>query len=378
MTSRSLAKPTDITSLDRSIADAESGAMVVWRGERIAFPALPERIARIDDRHERDRLFSAYLEALEALNPRYEDRLQRWASAGEQLTAGLEVDPVGLAADLERFVLHSETPYYAALRRYLALIDIEQGDATVADVWHIARGATWTRWFGAREVRRAVAAVGRDLADPGGGEHEGWLAAEDQLGAGSSGASLPGAAVGAAYRTLAGSPEWAAQEIGVAAAEVVPYVDFAAFVRLWRIRRAIGELQYELRLSSNPDPALARAYYSGIVGHMTGVMVPEAAYLHVLSAPFESAQRLAVEILAADLVEVLEGRYGPTWWRSAEATGLIGGIGATASVGDALAQLGYDALDWRPLLRQIRTRLIGEMSGYGGPNITTRAGTRKV
>jgi hypothetical protein len=44
----------------------------------------------------------------------------------------------------------------------------------------------------------------------------------------------------------------------------------------------------------------------------------------------------------------------------------------------ALARLGYDVLDWRPVLRHIRTRLIGEMSGYGGPNITTRAGTRKV
>jgi hypothetical protein len=49
-----------------------------------------------------------------------------------------------------------------------------------------------------------------------------------------------------------------------------------------------------------------------------------------------------------------------------------------SSIADALAYLGYDALDWRPVLRQIRTRLIGEMSGYGGPNITTRAGTRKV
>ena len=40
--------------------------------------------------------------------------------------------------------------------------------------------------------------------------------------------------------------------------------------------------------------------------------------------------------------------------------------------------LGYDHLDWRPVLRQIRAQLIGEMSGYGGPNITTRAGSRKV
>ena len=45
---------------------------------------------------------------------------------------------------------------------------------------------------------------------------------------------------------------------------------------------------------------------------------------------------------------------------------------------DVVAHLGYDHLDWRPVLRQIRAQLIGEMSGYGGPNITTRAGTRKV
>ena len=39
---------------------------------------------------------------------------------------------------------------------------------------------------------------------------------------------------------------------------------------------------------------------------------------------------------------------------------------------------GMIRLDWRPVVRQIRAKLIGEMSGYGGPNITTRAGTRKV
>jgi hypothetical protein len=53
-------------------------------------------------------------------------------------------------------------------------------------------------------------------------------------------------------------------------------------------------------------------------------------------------------------------------------------VGSAAGIDDAVAELGYDAWDWRPVLRQIRTRLIGEMSGYGGPNITTRAGTRKV
>jgi hypothetical protein len=375
MTTRSLASPHTTGALDRSIAEAESQAVVVWRGERIAFPALPERIARLEDRDERDRLFTQYLEALEALNERGEERLSARAVAADARAGELEVEPATLAADLERFVLHSETPYYAALRRYLAMIDIEQGDATAADVWHIVRGASWTRWFGPREVSRGLAAVGREPVDDG---IEGWLAAEAGLAGDARREALTAAAVDAAYRTLAGSPEWAAQEIGVVAGEVVPYVDFAAFVRLWRLRRAIGLLQYELRLESSPDPALARAYYGGILSHMTGVLVPEAEYLHAVRTPYDSARQLVVEILAADLVEVLEGRSGPTWWRSSEASGLIEAVGSATSVGDALAQLGYDALDWRPLLRQIRTRLIGEMSGYGGPNITTRAGTRKV
>ena len=70
---------------------------------------------------------------------------------------------------------------------------------------------------------------------------------------------------------------------------------------------------------------------------------------------------------------------GPISPGAAPAAGeLAAAVASAPSTTDALAQLGYDALDWRPVLRQIRTRLIGEMSGYGGPNITTRAGTRKV
>ena len=79
-----------------------------------------------------------------------------------------------------------------------------------------------------------------------------------------------------------------------------------------------------------------------------------------------------------DEASAVVGRDVATWWRDPSAADLVSGFGETASVRDALAYLGYDALDWRPVLRQIRTRLIGEMSGYGGPNITTRAGTRKV
>jgi hypothetical protein len=376
MTTSSSRTPARVEAQERSLAPVETEAVVVWRGERLPFHAMPERIARADDRQERDRLFGAYLEALEALDPRHEGRLAGRAGPDEA-AASVGVHPAELAADLEGFVLHTETPYYAALRRYLALIDIEQGDATVADVWHIARGASWTRWFGERETRRAVEATGRHPAASGG--LEGWLAAERMLRGDDDSAGVGGAAVGAAHATLIGSPEWVGSELGVAAAEVVPYVDFVTFVRLWRLRHAIGDLQYELRLAGMTDPEVTRAYYSGIVGHMTGVLVPEQMYLVALEGePFGPARLLAVEILGTGLVTILEGRHGPTWWRDAAAGELVAAVGAATSAEDVLARLGYDALDWRPVLRQIRTRLIGQMSGYGGPNITTRAGTRKV
>ena len=74
----------------------------------------------------------------------------------------------------------------------------------------------------------------------------------------------------------------------------------------------------------------------------------------------------------------LRSRFGAAWWRRAEAGAALRELAASPTPQDEVAQVGYDRLDWRPVLRQIRTQLIGEMSGYGGPNITTRAGTRKV
>jgi hypothetical protein len=372
MTEPSTSTPALVEDGSLAVA-AAADAVIIWRGERLSLPALRERLAYTDDRDEREGLFRSYREALEALNPRFAGRLAGRTLDASPATWGL--DPSALATELQRLMLHTETPYFAALRRYLALIDIEQGDGTVADLWHIERGGAWTQWFGAREVARATTAAGRRGAQDVGGS---WLAAEHILRA-DAGSGPGSSAASAAYATLTGSPAWVEQELGMAAEEVIPFVDFATFVRAWRLREAIGMLHYELRLATDVEPALARTYYGGIVGHTIGVLVPEEMYLVALGTePYGSVRDVAAELLAACLVEELEGRHGATWWREPSAHDLVGAVAAAPSVDDALAEVGYDALDWRPVLRQIRTRLIGEMSGYGGPNITTRAGTRKL
>jgi hypothetical protein len=363
--------------LDLAIAGAEASTIVIWRGARLPLTEVPEQIARISVRVGRELLYGSYVEALEALNPLYARRVTLWIAEGDTVPEA-HGDPAALFAELTRLGLHLETPYYAALRRYLALIGIEQGDASEADLWHVLRGSSWAHWFGERETARALAATFRAAESQPGGL-DGWRAAEaDLTGAVTANDPTVRLAIGRAYATLVGSPEWLAAELHVNPEGVAQFVDFAAFVRVWRLRRQIALLGYEQRLYEADDPALQRAYYAGLVGHQTGVAVAEAGYLAAVPRPYASADELRTTILASMLVEALERRHGLHWWRDPAAQQLVDRVAATASLADAVAELGYDGLDWRPVLRQIRTRLIGEMSGYGGPNITTRAGTRKV
>jgi hypothetical protein len=379
VTSRALARkrPLATPDLDARIAAARARTLVLWRGERMMLEAVPERIARLDDRMAREGAYATYADALESLNPLYVDRLDAWRDAGDvaALFAAGGTDPAALAAGLARLTFNIETPYYAALRRYLALVGIEQGDASEADLWYIERGSSWSSWFGQREVHRALAAARRapvEVADV-----DGWRAAAAQL-RGQASDAVGTSIVGAAFETLIADAGWLTAEIGMGADDVTAFIDFATFARLLHLRRAQAVLTYELRLYPSTDVAVQRAYYAGIIGHLVGATASEAGYLAAIDRPFGSVGRLETALLGAMLVEVLEERHGPRWWGDPDAGGLIERVGAAPSVKDTLAVLGYDGLDWRPVLRQIRTRLIGEMSGYGGPNITTRAGTRKV
>ena len=381
--SRTPALRLDTPELDVAIAAAEQGAIVVWRGERIPLAALPQRIARTDGRQERDGLYAGWIDALEALNPLYRERFAAWrhravGRGGDDLAASVAVgiDIEALALELELLAIQSETEYYAALRRYLALIGIEQGDATLADLWHLERGASWSQWFGERDLNRAAAEAGRDASGTAHGG--GWRSGESGLAGSAPTSSLVAAAVGELYGSLVGDPGWLRRALRMAPAEVATFADFVGFVRLGRLRRSLSLVQYEMRLYRTDDEPLQRAYFSGIVGHMIGVSVPDAAFLHDVGAPFSSVADVERTMLAGAMAERLESRFGPEWWANDEARAFTAELGDVTSTKDALAQLGYDALDWRPVLRQIRTRLIGEMSGYGGPNITTRAGTRKV
>jgi hypothetical protein len=430
-----------IAGMTDAIGTAEATAVVVWRGESIPYRALRNRIRDISGRAERNALYASYLEAEEALNPMRRERFERIGGLARELgyTDYVELvrttrgfDPDQLGAEIRAFLADSETPYFAALRRYLARIEIEQGDASLADLWYLLRGSGWDNWFDGRRLvevlESTLRGLGIDLRNQAGATldvearpnksprafvavvnaprdvrlviqpHGGWddygavlheaghlehfLHVDPHLPV--SQRELGDASVTEGYamtfERLLGRPAWLTERLGMPLEHAVAFADFWSLRYLNIQRLTAARHLHELRMHRGGDDAVHRATYSGLAGLLTGVREPEERYLQFDDGMY-AANYLRSFMLDAALTDHLTVRHGETWWRSPAAGETLKrawhrGAGWTAE--QVVAHLGYDSLDWRPVVRQIRAKLIGEMSGYGGPNITTRAGTRKV
>jgi hypothetical protein len=431
-----------VSGISDRIAAAESTAAIIWRGERIGYRQASIRVADISDRSERNALDDRYRMAIDAINPLRQERWTRLHEQARQLGAAdyvelirdaTGIDHDGLAAGASTFLRESENMYYAALRRYLALIEIEGGDATLADLAHLLRGRGWDQYFAPGRLMPVVAdtlaELGIDLATQTGttldlevrpaksprafcvpirvpgdvrlvvqprGGHEDFDGTLHEMGHLQHFAHISDGLAPAdryigdesvtegwafLFQYLLAAPAWLADELGMPSEAIPGWLDFGAFRKLYYLRRYAAKLLYELRLHRAGDWTIHRAEYAGLLGLLTGVQTPDAKYLADVDDGLYAAKYLRAWLLEASISTALADQFGPTWWRTAEAGDLLRGMwrdGLGPSAEDVVAALGYDHLDWRPVMRQIRAQLIGEMSGYGGPNITTRAGSRKV
>jgi hypothetical protein len=431
-----------VSDLTDAVETAQARAIVVWRGERMPYRDVWNRATDIAHRAERNALARSYYDAVEAINPLRQERFERMAEAVRALgyadtsdmvrrTAGF--DPEELAADQRAFLADSETSYFAALRRFLAEIDIEQGDASLVDLARILRGAGWDAWFPARgmlpALRGTLAGMGIDLdtqraitldverrerksprafcapihvpddvrlvIQPRGGwddyaaalheaghaEHFAHVARDLPVAFRRLGDDSLTEGYGMLLELLVGDPAWLMEHIGMPEGEALAFADFHAFWSLAGLRKRAANLLYELAVHRGSDPDLAREQYAGMIGLSLGVRTAPEDYLDAIDDNLYVARYVRADMVQGSLGAWLKTSFGAAWWRSPDAGAALRrswSRGQQWGAQDVVAHLGYDRLDWRPVLRQIRTRLIGEMSGYGGPNITTRAGTRKV
>jgi hypothetical protein len=429
------------SELTDAIGTAQATAVVVWRGESIPYRGLRNRISEISGRAERNALYASYLEAEEALNPVRRQRFERigelarelgYADYVELIKATRGFDPDALGAHVRDFLAESETPYFAALRRYLARIEIEQGDASLADLWYLMRGSGWDNWFDGRRVLAVLESTLRGLGielrgQPGAtldvearpnksprafvsvvsaprdvrlviqprggwddygavlheaGHLEHFLHVDPKLPVSlrELGDSSVSEGYAMTFERLLAEPAWLVEQLGMPDEHAVAFADFYSLYHLVLLRSLAARHLHELRMHRGGDAAVHRATYAGLAGLLTGVREPEERYL-VIDDGMYAASYLRCFMLDAALTDHLVAGHGETWWRSAAAGETLKRAwsrGQEWNAEQVVAHLGYDSLDWRPVVRQIRAKLIGEMSGYGGPNITTRAGTRKV
>ena len=163
--------------------------------------------------------------------------------------------------------------------------------------------------------------------------------------------------------------------------EIAGWLDFAAFRKLYMLRRYVAQLLYEIRLHTDGSAPSHRAYYAGLLGLLTGVQTAEEPYLADVDDHFYSARYLRAWMLEGTLADAMRTAHGEWWWTSAEAGDTLRRSWQGDRSGMRMTWLRISGMiisTGEPVLRRIQTQLIGEMSGYGGPNITTRAGTRKV
>ena len=431
-----------VAALTEEVETTESRAVIVWRGERIPFRQAWNRAADVANRAERNALAASYYEAVEAINPLRQERLAAtratvralgYADVPEMVAATAGFDPDELAAEMRAFLADSETVYFAALRRNLAEIDIEGGDASKVDLAHIIRGASWDRWFDAHAMvptlERTLSGLGIDLASqpsimidvqprpqksprafcapvrvpddvrlviqPRGGwddyaallheaghaEHFAHVARDLPVPYRLLGDNSLTEGYGHLFESLVGEPAWLRGIIGMPQADALAFADFSAFWYLHLLRRLAAGLIYELSLHRTDDVGLTREQWAGMLGLTLGVRYAPEEFLAEVDDGLYAARYIRSVMVEGSLGAWLRGNHGEAWWgnpAAGEALRRSWSRGQQWNAQDVVAHLGYDRLDWRPVLRQIRTLLIGEMSGYGGPNITTRAGTRKV
>jgi hypothetical protein len=176
------------------------------------------------------------------------------------------------------------------------------------------------------------------------------------------------------FQYLVADPEWLAGELRMPRDAIAGWLDFGAFRKLYFLRRYGAKLLYELRLHRGGErwcSARVRRFL-GLRGPHAGRELPGGRRRRLCAARYlRGAWRRPACRPSCGI-----GRR--RWWRPMPRFSVTVAAGLGPSAEDVVASLGYDHLDWRPVLRQIRAQLIGAMSGYGGPNITTRAGSRKV
>lgn len=124
------------------------------------------------------------------------------------------------------------------------------------------------------------------------------------------------------FESLTNTPRWLVDVLRVPMREAEKYRRFAAFNKLWLLRRYIAKLQYELHLHDEGPVGMETAYRE-ILGDALHVAIPPERYLDDVDDAFYVAGYLRAWVFEVQLRHFLREQFGEGWYESRDAGGFL-------------------------------------------------------
>lgn len=403
--------------LTQAITNAELNATVEWKEQPVPYRNVRTLLVRESDYERRHDLDERALAVLVKQNALRVERLEIEHAAAKRLgfpsyRAMIEQlrgwDLVILSKALEPFVQETDGAYEEKLGRYLSDARVPRGKANRSDVDFVLRAPEYDTLFpGSQSVRvfeRAVAGMGLPLnstpglhidaeprplksprafcepvrvpgeiylvVKPTGGQsdyrtlfHEGGHAEHFSH----VDADLPFAfrylgedaiteSFAFLFEEITQSPRWLVDVMRVPLREAEGYQRFGLFAKLWRVRRQIAKLRYEIELH-DAGPSGMDTAYRDILNDILHINVAPERYLDDVDDGFYCASYLRAWIFERQLGIFLLEHFGEGWYESIEAGKFLRSLwlpGLSSPVDElARTRLGAKGLDPLPLVAEL-------------------------
>jgi hypothetical protein len=153
-------------------------------------------------------------------------------------------------------------------------------------------------------------------------------------------------------------PDWHARYFGLSDSEAEENAEAAVFLEALLFKRYVAKLQFELDFWSRfAESGGSGEGYAERLGDAVGVVYRADGYLADMDPGFYSADYLRAWVRSAQLRSYLIAEIGEDWWRRSETGEYLRDLfreGTRPSSEEIAGRLGFDPLDMRPLLRELR------------------------
>jgi hypothetical protein len=154
-------------------------------------------------------------------------------------------------------------------------------------------------------------------------------------------------------------PAWHEQYFELSAKQAAENAEATIFLHAYLFRRYTAKLEYELDFWSRfPDDGGTSEGYADRLTEATGYVYRADGFVADMDAGFYSADYLRAWIRSAQVRSYLIGEVGEEWWRDQTTGDLLRKLfweGTQPSSEDVAARLGFNPLDLRPLVAEIKS-----------------------